>query len=426
MIMAYEKLDAVRIGNIIKSIHLEKNIPVKEIARKLNVSVSTISQFETGKNYASIERCKELFSICDCQFDYDMDFNEVRNKLHLFYEGYAQVNQTNLLIKVKSYLKNENDFYSFARFEYALILYLYSIISEKLDVVSKYNLEEIIQCGLSSFDSKSKSIYMDLKSTYYFWGNNINESRKYALKALELNPRNFMANYHYGIINIRNGYYTIASQYLDAATIQALNLVAFERLIYITLCKSLLLQHTYQFEESLHMSLNLLNESRKRKDIRLEKSVKSNIVFNYLIQKKYEQALKWLNDIDEQYLEQREMIYKVFVLYQLRRYDSCMVFIKKYYQQLKDLKKCREFLNGLKYLIHHKSDKAIQCFETCYRISVSNGELDNAMFDLRVLEELYYEFGCLKRTQRVYELLNEFYRISHSKVELDNVKLSLE
>ena len=47
--MPYEKLDSIRIGNIIKSIRVEKDIPVKVIASNLHVSASTISQFETGK-----------------------------------------------------------------------------------------------------------------------------------------------------------------------------------------------------------------------------------------------------------------------------------------------------------------------------------------------------------------------------------------
>ena len=200
-----------------------------------------------------------------------------------------------------------------------------------------------------------------------------------------------MANYHYGIINVRNGYFTIASEYLNSTAIQAINLVAFERLLYITLCKSLLLLHTYQFDESLRMNLNLLSESEKRKDSRLEKSIKSNIVFNYLIQKKFDESLKWLNSIDELYFGQREMIYKVFLLYQLKRYDSCKVFIKAYSEQLKGSKYDILFLNGLKYLMNNKKEKALRCFENCYELSIENGELDNAMFNLRFLEELYYK-----------------------------------
>lgn len=423
--MAYEELDSIRIGNTIKSIRVEKNIPVKVIARSLNVSASTISQFETGKNYASLERCKDIFSICECSFDYDIDFNDIKKRLFLFYDGYAQVNETTLMIRVKSFLEAENSFYSFGRFEYVLILYLYSILSENLTIIEQYHLDEIIECGFSSLDLKEKSIYMDLKSTYYFWKNDITQSKRYVLKSLEFNSHNFMANYHYGIINIRNGYFTIASYSLDSTAIQALDLVAFERLLYITLCKSLLLLHTYQFDESLHMSLNLLSESEKRKDARLEKSVRSNIAFNYLIQKKYDESLKWLNSMDELYFGQREMIYKVFLLYQLKQYDSCKVFVKAYSEQLKDSKYGTFFLNGLKYLMNQKSDKAIQCFEDCYELSIENGEFDNAMFNLRVLEELYYEFKCLKKIQRVYDILNEFHKISHSKMELEKVNLSL-
>ncbi len=83
-------------------------------------------------------------------------------------------------------------------------------------------------------------------------------------------------------------------------------------------------------------------------------------------------------------------------------------------------------MNGMKYLMNQKSEKAIQCFEIAYQISIENGELDNAMFTLRILEDLYNEFGCSKRIKRIYELLNEFYKISHSKIEIGVLDLSIE
>ena len=42
------------IGNILKSIRVEKNIPMKKIASALKVSESTVSQIETGKNSVNI------------------------------------------------------------------------------------------------------------------------------------------------------------------------------------------------------------------------------------------------------------------------------------------------------------------------------------------------------------------------------------
>ena len=44
------------IGNILKSIRVEKNIPMKKIASALKISESTVSQIETGKNSATKEK----------------------------------------------------------------------------------------------------------------------------------------------------------------------------------------------------------------------------------------------------------------------------------------------------------------------------------------------------------------------------------
>ena len=58
------------IGNILKSIRVEKNIPMKKIASALKVSESTVSQIETGKNSATKEKINEICHVCGCSFDY--------------------------------------------------------------------------------------------------------------------------------------------------------------------------------------------------------------------------------------------------------------------------------------------------------------------------------------------------------------------
>ena len=42
--------DRLLIGNVLKSIRIKKDIPIKQIAKKMKVSESMISQLETGKN----------------------------------------------------------------------------------------------------------------------------------------------------------------------------------------------------------------------------------------------------------------------------------------------------------------------------------------------------------------------------------------
>ena len=41
--------DRLLIGNVLKSIRIKKDIPIKQIAKKMKVSESMISQLETGR-----------------------------------------------------------------------------------------------------------------------------------------------------------------------------------------------------------------------------------------------------------------------------------------------------------------------------------------------------------------------------------------
>ena len=69
------------IGNILKSIRVEKNIPMKKIASALKVSESTVSQIETGKNSATKEKINEICHVCGCSFDYKTDRVKNENEL---------------------------------------------------------------------------------------------------------------------------------------------------------------------------------------------------------------------------------------------------------------------------------------------------------------------------------------------------------
>ena len=48
--------DRLLIGNLLKSRRIKKDIPIKQIAKKMNVSESMISQLETGKNNFSKDK----------------------------------------------------------------------------------------------------------------------------------------------------------------------------------------------------------------------------------------------------------------------------------------------------------------------------------------------------------------------------------
>ena len=422
--MDLKKLNSLRIGNVIRSIRTEKDIPIKVIASESHVSESTISQIETGKNFASIQRCEVIFNTCGCNFDFSIDFIDIKTKFFSYCDSYSQVNDPNLLNQLELFIHVKKYFYSFARFEYILILYLYSIISGKLSIIDNYELDNVIEQGFSCLDLREKSLYYDFRGTYYFYKNDIIKAREFTLKSLKLDSYNFMATYHYGIVNVRGGYFNIASIYLESATKGALYLAAFDRLVYISQYNALILAYTYQFEESLRFFSNLLVESKKRSDLRLENMIKSNIALCYLLQDKYDKSLKWIDEIERNNLNEKIMLYKINCLYNLKQYEQCKLFTKSFLENDSISKYVKYYLKGFRCLIDYKFEKAIKCFEICYTSALATGEIDKAIFDLKILEGLYKKFDKNK-FNRVCNLYKTFYKMSHSSLILDEIDIKL-
>ena len=86
-----EKFSRILIGNVLKSIRVEKNIPMKKIASALKVSESTVSQIETGKNLATKEKINEICHVCGCSFDYKTDRKKMVDLVLYIYAQYTNL-----------------------------------------------------------------------------------------------------------------------------------------------------------------------------------------------------------------------------------------------------------------------------------------------------------------------------------------------
>ena len=63
-------MDNIKIGNLIKTLRIKKDMTQKEIGDKLSVSDKTISKWETGNGLPDISILSALAEVLDTQIDY--------------------------------------------------------------------------------------------------------------------------------------------------------------------------------------------------------------------------------------------------------------------------------------------------------------------------------------------------------------------
>lgn len=73
----------------------------------------------------------------------------------------------------------------------------------------------------------------------------------------------------------------------------------------------------------------------------------------------------------------------------------------------------------------NKPMKAIANFETCYQITLKNGQYDRAIFVLKQLNELYLDFGLQNKLKKVKELQENFYKLSYANQIIEDIELKL-
>lgn len=181
------------IGNILKSIRVEKNIPMKKIASALKVSESTVSQIETGKNLATKEKIALFTEICGQTFNFDLDRNLIIDRVYDIYDFYTDLKKEELNETIKIVKDTHNIACSYARFEYYLILYMDAIINQKEVDTALY--KGIIELGKNNFSVRELSIYYDIMALEKIYSNEIKEALGYLDKALSNKGNHLMIIY---------------------------------------------------------------------------------------------------------------------------------------------------------------------------------------------------------------------------------------
>ena len=412
------------IGNILKSIRIERGIPIKSIATNMNVSESTISQFETGKNKPTNERISVFTKLCGHTFNFDLDRNGIIDSVYDIYDLYTNLQKEELNETIQKIKRFHNIAYSYARFDYFLILYMDSIINQK-DVDTDF-YKKVIEIGKGSLSTKELSIYYDICALEEMYLNETRKALKYLNKATYYNNNVLMINYHYCSIYLSLGYFNLAQKYIQKSIEMAIQNLSFERLCYLLLNQGVLYMYTARYDEANALYYKLLKESKKRNNATMQYCVLSNLVFLSLIQKDIQKGFQYLEEIPEKFMDDLDLVlYKCLLHFFDGDYIESKNCIKKALEESQDSKYHKHFFIALKYVMDNKSEKAIISLEKCYQITIKYGENDRAIFILKALNELYLEHGLQEKLKRLKEVQEIFYKMSYADKEIENLDIKL-
>ncbi|WP_281740054.1 helix-turn-helix transcriptional regulator [Holdemanella biformis] len=420
-----ENTNKFLIGNILKSIRVEKDIPIKRISSALKVSESTISQIETGKNKPAKEKITVISQICGYSFDYEIDREKIIGLVQLIYTQYTNLEKEKLNLTIGKIKSSISIQCSYARFEYYLILYMDVIINQKNEDVQF--LKKILEIGKSTFSVKELSIYYDIQALEMMYLNDNIKALEYLDKSRLYDNESLMNHYHYCSIYLNLGYYTLAQQYIIKCIDIAVKEVSFERLCYLILNQGVLYLNTSQYNESIVLNLKLLEESKKRNNAILEFCVLANLTLSSLMQKDFKLGFKYLEMIDQKYKNEDSdlVLYQIMLYFFSKDFISAKKVIRKALSNDNISKYYQNFFHGIKYLMDNKFIKAIELVEKCYTLALKDGEVDRAMLDLKFLDVLYSKYELQDKLKRVKEIEENFYKISYSNCVLENIDLKL-
>lgn len=420
-----ENTNKFLIGNILKSIRVEKDIPIKRISSALKVSESTISQIETGKNKPAKEKITAISQICGYSFDYEIDREEIIGLVQLIYTQYTNLEKEKLNLTIGKIKSSISIQCSYARFEYYLILYMDVIINQKNEDVQF--LKKILEIGKSTFSVKELSIYYDIQALEMMYLNDNIKALEYLDKSRLYDNESLMNHYHYCSIYLNLGYYTLAQQYIIKCIDIAVKEVSFERLCYLILNQGVLYLNTSQYNESIVLNLKLLEESKKRNNAILEFCVLANLTLSSLMQKDFKLGFKYLEMIDQKYLNDDYdlILYQIMLYFFSNDYISTKNHIRKALGNTSISSYYKNFFQGIKYLMDNKFIKAIERIESCYNLVLTAGEVDRAMLDLKLLNELYLDCGLQNKLKKVKELQENFYKMSYANQIIEDIELKL-
>lgn len=341
------------------------------------------------------------------------------------YTQYSNLSTDEMNSAIEEVKNNSFISYSYARFEYYLILYMDGIINQNNEDVQLF--KRILEIGKSSFSNKELSIYYDIKALEKMYLNDSIKTLEYLNQSRLYDNEFLMNHYHYCSIYLNLGYYTLAQKYIRKSIEIAIKEVSFERLCYLLLNQGVLYLNTEQYVEAENLNLKLLKESKIRNEEFLKYCILSNLVLISLLQKDYENGFKYLGMVDQKYLEDDYdlVLYRILLHLFIKDYTLAKKYIRQSLNNNSIGKYYKNFFQGLKYLIDNKREKAVDRIESCYNLALTAGEVDRAMLVLKLLNELYLDCRLQNKLRKVKELQENFYKMSYANQIIEDIELKL-
>ena len=130
--------------------------------------------------------------------------------------------------------------------------------------------------------------------------------------------------------------------------------------------------------------------------------------------------------IDQKYLNNDFdlVLYQIMLYFFSKDYVSAKNVIRKALSSNNIAKYYQNFFHGIKYLMDNKFIKAIELFEKCYNLALTDGEVDRVMFDLKFLDRLYFKYGVEDKLKKVKEIQVDwpvFFAIISSKIRKEKI-----
>ena len=171
----------------------------------------------------------------------------------------------------------------------------------------------------------------------------------------------------------------------------------------------------------------LLEESYVRNDLFLRYCVLSNLTLSSLLKKDFNDGFVYIGMIDQKYLNDDYdlILYQIMLYFFSNDYISTKNHIRKALGNTSISSYYKNFFQGIKYLMDNKFIKAIDRIERCYDLALSDGEVDRAILDLKLLNELYLDHGLQNKLKKVKELQENFYKMSYANQIIEDIELKL-
>ena len=411
-----EFLNNYKISESLRLIRLNKQQTLDELAFKTGIDRRILSLLERGKLNLSLHYCEKLFGaygfttyISNQTIEQFESWKKETLLSMVKFDGNAITLFKNCPVDL--YIVEHSPLY----IDYKI---LYFILFE-----DKMSVQEIEKIKKSVFQKDRLSYFM----FQLFYASYLNSTRKFedaykVFKKLKpINNQNLLAMYYYigSFVSLR---YSNEKESLDLvknATQIFKELRYIKRYYFCMMTKGILLMRMQRYEESTKTYFETLDYFINNDLINVAYSTVCNIIWNYLLEGKYDQAWKSIKYFPKN-CDKKSFYYliQVICLYKNQNYEECLKYINlcSQYQDIESFNKRYSELirSAIKYGENYRYEEQSI---TIFKKLLDKCEYTNARFVALQLYEYYAKRQDRKQTEKWYGI----YKSDNIKVDGLNI-----